>query len=90
MIFDTIYYEWNEIKISHPITANVRIVNNHYEIENKTLNIKLNTSTYENCEIIFQDLLDLMYEDIIYESDENLTFYGRELKHNFLFYVSTK
>jgi hypothetical protein len=90
MIFDTIYYEWNEIKLEQPIAANVQIVNHRYEIENKTLNIKFNTSTYENCEIVFQDLLDLMYEDIVYESDENLTFYGHELKQNFLFYAGTK
>lgn len=69
MIFDTIYYEWDEIKLKHPITANVRIVDQHYEIENKTLNIKLNTSTYDNCEIIFQDELDLMYETIAVEDD---------------------
>lgn len=87
MIFDTIYYEWTEITLQHPIDVDIRTHNRSYVMGYKPLGLWIKGSSYLDCEIGFQDELDLMYENIGLEPDDDLENSAKHHKERILWHV---
>lgn len=87
MIFDTIFYEWDEKPLDHQISASVNFTNQGYQIMNKPLGIALKGRTYIECEVLFQDELDSMYEGIGLDPDDELTEGDQKIKRTLLWHV---
>lgn len=88
MIFDTIYYDWDEISLAHPIDVDMYMRDYDYVIDYNPLGIHAYGDTQLNCEVAFQDELDKMYEDVALEPGVSLHKNGVGIKHAFLWLLN--
>ena len=88
MIFNTIYYNWDEIELRHPIDAITTIRDHHFVFDYGPLGMHVQGDTELNCEIAFQDKLAEMYDNIALESDNSLDDAGLSIKQALLWCVN--
>lgn len=84
MNFNKIHYEDKEIKLRTPIEIKPKLSNQRYILHYEPLGIILSTSTREECKEDFQEELDVLYEVIARENDENLITSAQILKRKLL------
>ena len=90
MLFDTIFYEWDEIPLKHPINVDVQLIGHAHIIDYKPLDILVKGISDLDCEIKFQDELDMLYDEIGLEIDDDLTLTAQKIKQRILWHVNGK
>jgi len=84
MNFNKIHYEDKEIKLRTPIEIKLKLSNQRYILHYEPLGIILSAPTVEECKEDFQEELDVLYEVIAREDDENLITSAQILKRKLL------
>jgi len=88
MIFNTIYYQWDEIELRYPVNAITYIRDHHFVFDYGPLGMHVYGDTELDCEIAFQDKLDEIYDDFALEPDNSLDDTGLSIKRALLWCVN--
>lgn len=84
MNFNKIRYEDKEIKLRTPIEIKPKLSNQRYTLHYEPLDIIVSAPTQEVCKEDFQEELDVLYEVIAREDDENLIKSAQIIKRKLL------